>query len=175
MVCRFSTTISSGGRLPLALPNWAPGSRLHVSTLEFLRTLRTTTQYKRLTLATTSRPCRRRCRSPRRPRTKTPRRSVTRKAPHARNPVSIGGHREGACSPHRLARYDGERQSSRLELNRRAHRQVRHTQKGPTAVNDERSMGTAWDLLHSAEAARSSARAADHFRGRSEPSPANRC
>lgn len=62
-----------------------------------------------------------------------------------------------------------------LGLNRRAHRQVRHTQKGPTAVNDERSMGTAWDLLHSAEAARSSARAADHFRGRSEPSPANRC
>ena len=62
-----------------------------------------------------------------------------------------------------------------LGLNRRAHRQVRHTQKGPTAVNDERSMGTAWDLVHSAEAARSSARAADHFRGRSEPSPANRC
>src|ERR1039458_7179893 len=34
MVCRFSTTISSGGRLPLALPNWAPGSRLHVSRSE---------------------------------------------------------------------------------------------------------------------------------------------
>src|ERR1039457_3520181 len=70
MVCRLSTTISSGERRPLASPTWPPGRRLHLSTPGFLRTQHTTTRYKRLTPAETSRPCRLRRRSLRRTKTK---------------------------------------------------------------------------------------------------------